>query len=255
MKRTTYGVAIVVKNAIGQVLMQHRDDIPTIAFPDHWSVPSGGIKTDQSVTWDIALENAARELEEEIGLVVSHSKLRGVICETLEKPDFDLVRYVVEVPFPVEFSDLQIHDESGGVLEGQRWGMKSEEEIFSSLKVPPTIFLLLERIFKRRLFSFLENNPVAVQTFAGEITKRFKEMALEYVVADEATRAIAVALPLELTSERTGSNVLRLAQYDPSAFEADQYGALVTLSSDAIDAPRLKPEGTHLRFITPRSTQ
>ena len=77
-----YGVAVIVEDAAGRVLMQHRDNNPKIAFPDTWSVPTGGIVAeDKPVTWQLAIDNALRELREEIGLDPGRDGFRRVVCE------------------------------------------------------------------------------------------------------------------------------------------------------------------------------
>jgi 8-oxo-dGTP diphosphatase len=58
--RVTVGVVLV--NAAGQVLMQLRDDIPTIADPGCWVVPGGQIDPGESTK-----DGARRELLEETG--------------------------------------------------------------------------------------------------------------------------------------------------------------------------------------------
>src|SRR5258708_1361576 len=56
--RVTVGVILV--NAAGQVLMQLRDDIPTIADPGCWAIPGGGQDPGESLE-----EAARREILEE----------------------------------------------------------------------------------------------------------------------------------------------------------------------------------------------
>lgn len=56
-------VSIVMENMEGEVLLLLRDDKPTIAFPNHWTLVGG--KVEDGETPEVA---AHRELEEETGL-------------------------------------------------------------------------------------------------------------------------------------------------------------------------------------------
>jgi 8-oxo-dGTP diphosphatase len=66
--RTTVGVILL--NERGEILMQLRDDIPTIADPGCWAVPGGGVDPGE------ALEQAARrEIVEETNYVLGNLEL------------------------------------------------------------------------------------------------------------------------------------------------------------------------------------
>ncbi len=56
-------VAIIIKNPAGEVLLLLRDDKPTMAFPNHWTLIGG--KVEDGETPEMA---AHRELKEETGL-------------------------------------------------------------------------------------------------------------------------------------------------------------------------------------------
>jgi len=60
LTRTTVGVILV--DAAGQILMQLRDDIPTIVDPGCWVVPGGVVDPGEAPE-----DGARRELEEETG--------------------------------------------------------------------------------------------------------------------------------------------------------------------------------------------
>jgi 8-oxo-dGTP diphosphatase len=60
VNRTTVGIILV--NATGQILMQLRDDIPTIADPGCWVVPGGVVDPGETPE-----DGARRELLEETG--------------------------------------------------------------------------------------------------------------------------------------------------------------------------------------------
>lgn len=53
-------IAVIAK---GHILALHRDDIPTIPYPDLWDLPGGGRENQES-----PIETALRELFEETGL-------------------------------------------------------------------------------------------------------------------------------------------------------------------------------------------
>ncbi|MEM9196804.1 MAG: NUDIX domain-containing protein [Pseudomonadota bacterium] len=65
------GVAALIEDQHGRILMQLRDDIPTIAAPGLWCFPGGGVEPGE------ALESAMRrELAEETGLSLGPGVLR-----------------------------------------------------------------------------------------------------------------------------------------------------------------------------------
>lgn len=55
------GVSAILVNALGQVLLQQRDDNPAIRYPGHWSLFGGTIEDGES-----AADAVAREVDEEI---------------------------------------------------------------------------------------------------------------------------------------------------------------------------------------------
>lgn len=66
----------------GALLMQHRDDSPTISFPGCWSIPGGAIEPDET-----ALDAAARELVEETGYFAAPAALRLFYVQIIREPD------------------------------------------------------------------------------------------------------------------------------------------------------------------------
>jgi len=71
---TRVTVGVILLNDAGQVLMQLRDDIPTIADPGCWVIPGGEIDPGEAPE-----EGARRELLEETGyragpLVLAHER-------------------------------------------------------------------------------------------------------------------------------------------------------------------------------------
>ena len=70
VNRTTVGIILV--NATGQILMQLRDDIPTIADPGCWVVPGGVVDPGETPE-----DGARRELLEETGYQADEMELLG----------------------------------------------------------------------------------------------------------------------------------------------------------------------------------
>jgi 8-oxo-dGTP diphosphatase len=62
--RPSPAAAAILRDAAGRYLLQHRDDLPTIWFPDSWGLFGGALEPDE--TPEAALR---RELREEIGVV------------------------------------------------------------------------------------------------------------------------------------------------------------------------------------------
>lgn len=57
------GVAIIIENSQGEILLLLRDDDPGISFPNHWTLVGGKVEDDETP------ETAAhREMLEEIGV-------------------------------------------------------------------------------------------------------------------------------------------------------------------------------------------
>ena len=57
------GVAVIIKNSDGRVLLNLRDNKPGIAFPNYWTLPGGRVESDEATD-----QAASRELYEETGL-------------------------------------------------------------------------------------------------------------------------------------------------------------------------------------------
>jgi 8-oxo-dGTP diphosphatase len=77
--RTTTG--IVLLNQAGQVLMQLRDDIPTIADPGCWVIPGGETSSDEDPA-----AGARREFLEETGYRIEPADLHFVLERDLDRP-------------------------------------------------------------------------------------------------------------------------------------------------------------------------
>lgn len=57
------GVAIIIENRLGEILLLLRDDDPGISFPNHWTLVGGKVEEDETPE-----EAAHREMLEEIGV-------------------------------------------------------------------------------------------------------------------------------------------------------------------------------------------
>ena len=77
--RATAG--IVLLDADGRILMQLRDDIPTIADPGCWVIPGGEIDADETPE-----EGARREFLEETGYRIADGEMRFILSRDLPRP-------------------------------------------------------------------------------------------------------------------------------------------------------------------------
>ena len=77
--RATAGIVLV--DAAGRILMQLRDDIPTIADPACWVIPGGEIDPDETPE-----DGARRELLEETGYRIADGEMRFVLSRDVPRP-------------------------------------------------------------------------------------------------------------------------------------------------------------------------
>lgn len=114
------------------VLLQHRDNIPTITYPDHWTIPGGSIDPGES-----ALEAVIRETREETGY-----RLKNPI-EFLHEihPFYD--GRIVKRHF---FLELYDDDQEIKCLEGQAMEFKHPDE-FDNLMMYAQIVSVIEKAF------------------------------------------------------------------------------------------------------------
>lgn len=66
----------------GALLLQLRDDIPTITSPGHWSIPGGSLEANET-----AQQAAAREFEEETGYRAPLASFRLFVVELFSDAD------------------------------------------------------------------------------------------------------------------------------------------------------------------------
>jgi len=64
-------VAAIILVSDGRYLLQHRDPIPQIFFPDHWGMFGGAVEPGET-----DIQALGRELHEELGVNIAESKTR-----------------------------------------------------------------------------------------------------------------------------------------------------------------------------------
>jgi 8-oxo-dGTP pyrophosphatase MutT (NUDIX family) len=118
--------AILIDEA-GRYLLQHRDPLPQIFYPDHWGCFGGAVDEGES-----ALQALARELLEELELVARPGQMR--FCTRF---DFDFTplgkgkAYRIYYEIRVKQTDrLKLH-------EGQALGRFTRAELLALPKVAP----------------------------------------------------------------------------------------------------------------------
>jgi 8-oxo-dGTP diphosphatase len=128
-------VGVILRNAEGAILLQLRDDIPTIADPGCWAVPGGA--QDPGESYEAA---ARREMLEETGYTVGDLEL---VCER----DLDRGNGVVEhqVFFLSEYDGVQALE----CYEGQKIEFMSVADA-RALELTPDLSSVLERVLARR---------------------------------------------------------------------------------------------------------
>lgn len=96
---------ILVRN--GAVLLQHRDDIPTIRFPGCWAIFGGHVEEDESPE-----AAARREIEEELCC-----RLEGPLTLVHHSQNDDgRERFFFAAPLPVPLSELTLCEGQGMAL-------------------------------------------------------------------------------------------------------------------------------------------
>jgi 8-oxo-dGTP diphosphatase len=115
---------VILFNRKGELLLLLRDNIPTIGYPDHWTIAGGVIEEEETPE-----EAALREVQEEIGV-----RLAGVSLFQLYEIDDE--RREEPVPYYVYWSRL---DRSAAELtlgEGQDMRFFRPEEL-PTLRIIP----------------------------------------------------------------------------------------------------------------------
>lgn len=104
-------VAIAILYRQGQLLMQLRDNIPSILYPGLWGLFGGHIEPGETPE-----EALKRELLEEINYTVPEASFFG------HYPEPHVLRHVFAVPLTVELNQLELH-------EGWDMGLLTLEQI------------------------------------------------------------------------------------------------------------------------------
>lgn len=92
------GVLAIIRRPDGAVLMQLRDEKPTIAWPGHWSILGGGLEAGESER-----EAVIREVQEEAGFTLADPALVTRVTDHHGSGQ-KLAVYAAEMPDPVQMT-------------------------------------------------------------------------------------------------------------------------------------------------------
>jgi 8-oxo-dGTP diphosphatase len=98
------GCQVVLVDAAGRILLQLRDDIPTIPFPGMWAIPGGMLEPGET-----PLACIVREVEEELGVRIPPAEVTHLMTRTRS--------YGIEHTFTAR---LDVPAEDIALTEGQR---------------------------------------------------------------------------------------------------------------------------------------
>jgi 8-oxo-dGTP diphosphatase len=121
-------------NAKGEVLLQHRDDKPTIVHPGLWSLFGGAIDVGESIE-----EAVVREVWEELEYRVIEKRLWLIA----QQPGAQF--FVFLIPLYVSLEALVLH-------EGQGFGLFSPQQALETLKVSPIAKYVLRAFIAEQLY-------------------------------------------------------------------------------------------------------
>ena len=107
------------------ILRDDRDDIP---YPAMWDFPGGGREAGET-----GLETLAREMMEEVGLVLSGGTiLWSALLPSVDVPGTKSWFYVVRFP-PAARADIRFGN------EGQRWELADVEDVLARSDLVPSL--------------------------------------------------------------------------------------------------------------------
>ncbi|WP_043676220.1 NUDIX hydrolase [Clavibacter michiganensis] len=98
------GCQVVLVDGAGRILLQLRDDIPTIPFPGMWAIPGGMLEPGET-----PLACIVREVEEELGARIPPAEVAHLLTRTRS--------YGIEHTFTAR---LDVAAEDIRLTEGQR---------------------------------------------------------------------------------------------------------------------------------------
>jgi len=121
------GVGVIIKNSLGEILLQHRSKDPNIINPDKLAFFGGGIRPNED-----PITTAVREIKEELNYEIDPRYLKEF--KKLEGETY--ISYIYEYTRPVEQNELQLQ-------EGKEMLYLSPAEIASSEKCLPYVKRLI----------------------------------------------------------------------------------------------------------------
>lgn len=127
------GVLAIIARTDGAILMQRRDDVPSITWPGYWSILGGGVEAGES-----EVDAVIREIQEEAGFTVEGPQLLTRVVDH-DGSGQGLGVYAAQKPADATLT----------LGEGQELRFVTTSER-STLKVPPYIRELLEQFAPTR---------------------------------------------------------------------------------------------------------
>jgi 8-oxo-dGTP diphosphatase len=124
------GTTAILANEAGRALLQLRDDIPTIRYPAHWSLPGGVMEPGETPE-----ETIRRELLEELGIRVEGIEKYGMILDAYRN-----LIHIFVAPLNARIDELVLG-------EGQAIGYFGRGDL-RDLKITPHAREILEHYFE-----------------------------------------------------------------------------------------------------------